>query len=260
MFHLGNKQFPSNELIVKISQDIIFHYDNLGRDVVFEYIGGEPSLFQDMSFVAQRLHNHPINILIKTNGSASLDWWRSVRRYLAHVVISVHREYCDIDHIHEVIDFLKNENGNPINLQVLVPVTHAEDSWSWGIKTVNDLRKRFGLGNLQMLYSNFGRGSSMYMPYSEQQWKSYKEIEGIQEKPVSDDGLTKTLPEFRGKTCYAGVDTLVIDSDGDIWRGWCNQGGKIGNIRFEDIRWPDTAITCDKDYCHNGFDQQARKL
>jgi MoaA/NifB/PqqE/SkfB family radical SAM enzyme len=260
MFHLGNKPFPSEELIVKISQDIIFHYDNLGRDVVFEYIGGEPSLFENMSFVARRLHNHPVNILIKTNGSASLDWWKSARRYLSHVIISVHREHCDIEHLYEVIRFLKNDNGDPIHLEILVPITHAEDSWAWGIETVRDLRKKFGLGNLQMLYSNFGRGSNMYMPYSDQQWKIYKEMQGIQEQPTSENKLSKPLPEFRGKSCYAGIDTMVIDSDGNIWRGWCKQDGKIGSIYDEEVIWPIKTIICNKDYCHNGFDQQARKI
>ena len=259
MFHMGDKPFPSDELVLEVCQDLIAHYDELGRDIVFEYIGGEPTLLESLPYVGERLHNHPIDMVLKTNGSASMEWWQRARRYLSKVVISVHREHCDLKHIYKVIEYLQEDTLTPIDLKVLVPVTHTDESWDWGVATLKDIRRRFHLGKLQMMYSNFGRGSNMYFPYSQKKWDQYISLGGKQPVPSVDDGLTRLPPSYTGKTCYAGIETIAIDSDGNIWRGWCNQGGKIGNIFEMPIFWPKEPIICKKDFCTNGFDHQARK-
>ena len=131
------------------------------------------------SQVGQRLHNFPTNICLRTNGSASSEWWAKSRMYLSEVVITVHREFADIDHIKRVIKLLKEDNDiHAIKLDVLFPVTIKEDSWEWGMKYVKQFRKRFGVGNIQLLYSNFGRGSDMHLPYKEHQWEDYHRLMG----------------------------------------------------------------------------------
>jgi MoaA/NifB/PqqE/SkfB family radical SAM enzyme len=277
MFRKGNLNFPTDEVVLEICQDIIAHYDDLGRDVVFEFIGGEPTLVDKIPYISERLHNHPASIVLKTNGSASLDWWRAARKYIGSVIITVHREFCDLNHIYNVIDLLKNDkNHYDLDVQVLVAVTNARESWDWGVKTLKSIREKFDLGNLQMLYSDFGMGSKMYMPYTPEQWIEYKELGGSQPIPnldppgvkntevANDENLQpiklfRPTNSFKGYTCYAGIDTLVIDYQGNVSRGWCFEGGIIGNINNLPISWPTTTIVCNKELCGNGFDQQALK-
>lgn len=271
MFRLGDKAFPTPEKILEVTKDIIFHYDELGRDVVFEFIGGEPTLLDKLPNISQSLHNHPVNISIRTNGSASIDWWRKMRKYVSRVVISVHREFCDVDHIMDLVNFLKNDpNGHEIKIKVLVPVTHKEDHFSWGKDVVKRLQHNFGVGEIQFLYSNFGRGSSQYLPYTPQQWKQADEIsrgqidqEKLESIPVSQQTFKKAMIKqdynFHGYTCFSGIETIVINHEGDAWRGWCRQGGKIGNIFNDQISWPVDPIICGLQNCSNGFDRRSRK-
>lgn len=259
-FYDGSNSFPDKEKILSICQDIIFHYDELNHDVVFEFIGGEPTLLDKLPNLGQRLHNHPVNIIIKTNGSASLDWWKSMRKNLSGVVISIHREFCDLNHIINVIDLLKNnEDYNYINVEVLIPVTNRSESWNWGVNTLKLIRKKFNIGNLQLLYSNFGTGSNQFLPYNENQINEYKSL-CEQPTPINSYSISRKVPIFFNKECYAGIDTLIIDHIGDIYRGWCRQGGLIGNINDEKIKFPQSSIICKKELCGNGFDQQARKI
>lgn len=262
IFHKGDNPFPSEELIAEVCKDIVYHYDDLGRDVVFEFIGGEPTLSGDIKEIGKRLHNHPTNIVLKTNGSADIQWWKDAKKYLTNVVISVHKEFCDLDHIDEVIRFLlDNENSNPINVEVLIPTRHDEHHWNWAIDALNHYRTRFNLGNLQMLYSNFARGSNIFYPYTGDQWKQYHESKGNPPPPPKDDSpvVYRDQTGFKGYSCYAGIDTVTIDQEGRIWRGWCNQGGVIGSIYELPIEWPTDPIICQKDICGNGFDHQAKK-
>jgi MoaA/NifB/PqqE/SkfB family radical SAM enzyme len=260
IFRKGDKAFPDDDLVLEVCQTIIAHYDELNRDVVFEFIGGEPSLIEKIPYIGERLHNHPVSIVLKTNGSASLEWWKDARRYLGSVVITMHREFCDENHIYNVIDLLKNDPSNyELDLKLLIAVTNHQESWDWGLKNLKRFRNAFEVGELQLLYSNFGSGSNMYLPYSERQWAQYVELGGYQPKPVTDDKLFRPVPGYKNFKCHAGIETLVIDSTGKIYRGWCLEGGEIGNIYNLPITLPTEPIICSKEICGNGFDQQALK-
>lgn len=262
MFRAGNLDKVSTEVLLETCKDIVYHYDDLGRDVVFEFLGGEPTLQDRIPEIGKRLSNFPTNIILRTNGSAPIEWWKEARAHLGGVIISVHREFADINHIEQVIEFLRNDNyGYPMdNIQVLFPVTHRDESFDWGISQVKRFKEKYGIGNLQMLYSDFGRGSSMYMPYKPEQWDQYNNLNNY--KPNSEDkerGLKRYQPIFTGQRCYAGVETLTIDADGNVWRGWCRQGNILGNIFEASVQWPKDPIICGKEFCHNGFDRTAKK-
>ena len=260
MFRMGDKSKLTNDILLEICKDIMYHYDDLGRDVVFEFLGGEPTLHDRIPEIGKRLSNFPTSIILKTNGSASLEWWQKARSVIGGAVISVHREFADIDHIKNVVEYLQDpEKGYPIPLEVLFPVTHRPESFNWGITQLKKFQNQFGVGKLQMLYSDFGRGSSMYMPYTDDQWEKYYELDPYAKPSEKPDGLYRYQPIFTGQRCYAGIDTLTIDSDGNVRRGWCRQGGVLGNIYDGSVSWPKDSIICQKEFCHNGFDRTARK-
>lgn len=262
IFRMGNRQFPSEEIITEVCKDLVYHFNEQGRDVVFHFIGGEPTLSKGINNSVRRLSNHPVDMVLRTNGSASLEWWAEARGNLSDVVISVHKEFADIEHIYRVIDLLQDDTlGHPVNVKVLIPTTHNEQHWQWAIKTLSRFRKRYGLGEIQLLYTNFAKGSNQFFPYSGEQWRQYHETkEQLPPPPTSDDIVVyREQPVFRGHRCWAGIDTLVIDHYGKVWRGWCYQGDAIGSIYELPIVWPKEPIICNKEICANGFDQQARK-
>ena len=130
-FYKGDKPFPSEELIAEVCKDIVYHFDDLGRDVVFEFIGGEPTLGGDIKEIGKRLHNHPTNIVLKTNGSADLEWWKESKKYLTDVVISVHKEFCDLDHIDAVVSLLReDQETHPINVEILYRQFIYRSNWA----------------------------------------------------------------------------------------------------------------------------------
>lgn len=260
IFKRGDRAFVSNDLLIEVCKDITYHYDDLGRDVIFEFMGGEPTLMDSIPELGNRLSNFPTNLILYTNGSAPLEWWQKTRRYLTGVTITIHKNFSDIPHIRTVIEYLQGDDSfHPIDVKVLIAVTHQEDHWAWGMTNLRKFRKRFGIGDIQLLYSNFGRGSNMYFPYSEKQWLEYNRLYEIEHLAKPGASPIIEYESFKGYTCYAGIDTLTIDSYGNVFRGWCNQGGKIGNIHEMPIEWPKEPVVCSKETCMNGFDRVARK-
>lgn len=254
IFKRGDRPIISNELLSDVCKEIFYHYDELGRNVLFEFMGGEPTLISSIPEIGKRLHNYPTNIVLRTNGSADLNWWRQSRQFLTTVVISVHKEFADLAHINNVVEYLKSDNDyHPIELQVLFPVTHTEESWEWGMSNLKKFRKRYQVGDLQVLYSNYGRGSNMYLPYKKYQWEQYNKLYNIIPEPAESQIIK--YESFLGYKCYSGIDTLTIDTYGNISRNWCNQEGFIGNIYNMPVSWPTEPIVCKKNYCNNGFDR-----
>ena len=63
-----------------------------------------------------------------------------------------------------------------------------------------------------------------------------------------------------GWDCYAGVEQLIVDLDGSIYRGWCKVGGRIGNIYDKVINFPTAPVRCNKLMCHCNFDIMSTKV
>ena len=161
MFRVGDKPFPNDDLLKEVCQDIIYHFDEQGRDVAFEFIGGEPTLASSMKDVGRKLHNHPVDIILKTNGSASIEWWTESKRYLSDVIISIHKEFCDLDHIEQVVRLLQQDKViHSVNIQILIPTNHEDRNWNWAVETRKKFQQIFGLGDIQLLWLDFARGSS----------------------------------------------------------------------------------------------------
>ena len=83
---------------------------------------------------------------------------------------------------------------------------------------------------------------------------SKDEAEAIKKK-FTDAGAANWL----GWECWAGVEQLVVDTDGSIWRGWCKVGGLLGHVSDLDLALPVQPTVCDKNRCHCNFDIMSTK-
>ena len=257
IFYKSTSPIPSDELIIEVCKDIISHYDELNRDVIFEFMGGEPTLKNKIPDIGERLHNYPSNIVLKTNGSADIDWWRKSRKFLSEVVLTVHRDFADINHIKKVVALLLDEtNLHPINLKLLFAVTNRPESFTWGLENMAYFRRKYEVGELQLLYSDFGKTNKL-LPYSKIQLEQFYRS-GLE--PLEDEPNIREIVSYTGKKCYSGIDTLTIDTFGNVARNWCYQEEFIGNIYEMPIKWPTEPIICRKEFCKNWFDRNyARK-
>jgi hypothetical protein len=90
--------------------------------------------------------------------------------------------------------------------------------------------------------------------------------------------IANKLNSWKGWKCYAGVEQIVVDVDGSVWRGWCKVGellGWVDKVKIDtgfgshatatkpglpvQIDFPKDPIICDKDFCHCNFDIMSTK-
>jgi organic radical activating enzyme len=75
----------------------------------------------------------------------------------------------------------------------------------------------------------------------------------------SDLMVSNNKNQFTGWTCFAGIDTLLIDFDGLLYRGQCLNDGPIGKLGSA-IDFPNTATLCKKQWCTSNVDHTVRKV
>jgi MoaA/NifB/PqqE/SkfB family radical SAM enzyme len=65
---------------------------------------------------------------------------------------------------------------------------------------------------------------------------------------------------FKGWSCNAGLESLMINWDGDVHRATCRVGGSLGNIYTGTFNIPSQPIICDRDWCTCAADIPLTKI
>ena len=65
----------------------------------------------------------------------------------------------------------------------------------------------------------------------------------------ANDVIKLHMNKYKGWTCNAGIESLMINWDGDVHRATCRVGGSLGNIYEGNFVAPSNPVTCDRDFC-----------
>ena len=254
------------EVVTKFCDRVLKHYrGKADRPVYFEFTGGEVSHNKDFISILKYLKERDVWTGMISNGSKALTWWEKAKPYLDHACFSFHPESAKPDHFKKVIGFLNDSVTLHVNVMML-PEKFEEclELAKWVEHETENVTVA-----IQPLLKDFSDEMYSYTP--EQKKRLENQIFNIRfNKPlktyrgrmvkVFEDGSTETLsgPELIAKRenrwagwhCRAGLDELVVDFHGDIYRGWCLEGGRVGNVKMETIRFPEAPVLCQRDFCH----------
>jgi MoaA/NifB/PqqE/SkfB family radical SAM enzyme len=65
----------------------------------------------------------------------------------------------------------------------------------------------------------------------------------------ANDIIKEQRNQFEGWRCAAGIQSLMINWDGDVHRATCRVGGSLGNIYDGSFEAPEEWITCTRKWC-----------
>ena len=65
----------------------------------------------------------------------------------------------------------------------------------------------------------------------------------------SNDVIKQHLNQFKDWQCNAGLESLMINWDGEVHRATCRVGGSLGNIYQGTFVAPKDPIICTRDWC-----------
>lgn len=267
--HDGTTPWLSYGVVVDFCNKVISHYSR--KKIVFEFTGGEISMWADFIRVAKYLHEKEIDVSILSNGSRTLRWWTEAYPFLKRVHLSYHPEEANKEHFEEIVNFLHDKVSLHVNIMML------PKSFDACYKFANDLQNTYKISvTTQPLLEEL---NGPLFDYSTEQLRAISEHTSVDTKQVGYRGdMTKIYPNGENKNhscqyfisafenswhnwlCNAGIEQLVVSQDGSIFRGWCMVGDIIGNIKQDTINFPTAPVICTKYECNCNFDIMCTKV
>ena len=273
--HDGSLKWPDPSVIKNFIARVKDHYFH--KNIYFEFTGGEVTLYKHFTEICQYCNDLGIKVGLISNGSRTVRWWEENKHFFDHVCLSFHPEFADEKHFIEVVKTLNNDVRTHVNIMM------SPEKFDHCYAVANKIKN---LGNISMalqpLIHDFGDTLYDYNDFQKKIFdkqheliskhikftKSFEYYRGAM-KVVYPDGTSQVSSAHRfigskandwsGWNCYAGVEQLIVDMDGAIFRGWCKEGGAIGKINDPVINLPTDPIVCTKTMCHCNFDIMSTK-
>jgi MoaA/NifB/PqqE/SkfB family radical SAM enzyme len=84
----------------------------------------------------------------------------------------------------------------------------------------------------------------------------------IDDKEVmhSNDVIKLHMNQFKGWSCNAGLESLMINWDGEVHRATCRVGGSLGNIYKDTFTSAINPVICTRDWCTCAADIPLTKI
>ncbi len=260
--HDGAYKWPDVEVALRFCERVIAHYGSLGKRTVFKFTGGEPTLYKHLIDLLCRIKALGGRTGVNSNGSRELSWWDRAIEHLDFVVLTHHVEFTATNHFVAVANRLV-ERG----VAVHVNVTMLPERFEECVRHVSALRSQCnGISiALKPLLVNF---KDQLYPYSAEQRLMMLAPEGVpadEDVPsqgmccIYADGTSRVFEpqdfilrdenHWRSWNCNAGIESLAVRADGEVFRAVCQQQGTLGNLRDHSLSLPAASIRCTKDSC-----------
>lgn len=273
--HDGSKKWPDPNIVKSFIMKVKESHPN--KKLYFEFTGGEVTVYKHFIDICKFCTDLNIKVGLITNGSRTTRYWEENKQYFDHICISFHPEFADENHFIDVVKIIHNDVRTHVNIMM------SPEKFDFCYAIANKIKN---LGNvsmaLQPLIHDFGDTLFDYNDFQKNIFdkqhdlitkhikftKNFDYYRGAM-RMVNKDGESKISSAHRfisdktndwsGWKCYAGVEQLIVDMDGAIYRGWCKVGGSIGNINDDILNLPNDPIVCYKTMCHCNFDIMSTK-
>lgn len=277
--HDGAVQGPDLELVLKTCDEIIFQANK--EKFFFEFTGGEITYYRKFTELMLELKKREVDTGIISNGSRDLKWWAEHRHLIDHICLSFHCEQGDAEHFYKVVAYLNETVTTHVN--IMMPPDQFDTLHAFAKKLASEIQ---GISiSMQPLLENMNGkifdytkeqmkilsehnlpwcSNVLHSPNSDRVTKIYRgsllkvDPTGATVETNSAELITNAQNNWNNWQCWAGLENIVIDKDGSIYRGWCFQGGKIGSI-YSTFELPKKPVHCKANFCHCGLDIMATK-
>jgi organic radical activating enzyme len=273
--HDGSHGWYDYDSVLRFCDKIITHY--AGNTVYFEFTGGEVTLWKHFPDLCKWIKSQGHKVGFISNSSRTLRWWEDILPHADHVCLSFHPEAGDKQHFFTVAALTSQHFRTHVNLMMLPDRFDELYEFAEQLTDIPNISMA-----LQPLLINFGE---QVYPYSaEQQHRIDNQYELVSKRIQHDRHFetyrgamamiepsgkrTVIAPQkfismqqndWQGWQCHAGLENIIVDMDGKLFRGWCRVGGSIGHVLDPQLMLPTHTVTCDKARCHCNFDIMCTK-
>jgi MoaA/NifB/PqqE/SkfB family radical SAM enzyme len=225
----------------------------LGKPIRLSFTGGEPCVHPKfLELVKYCKHVGVTWISVTTNGTLPYEFYAALE--VDQIVFSIHLEF-DWKRVFNTTESVVNLTNKKIVVQIMAHHNYMDAALELRAKcllaeipsTVRRIRWTEGDHDLF--------DDMRYHP-DDLNWIKEQEatVQGncvIDDKQIihANDVIKLHLNKYKDWTCNAGIESLMINWDGDVHRATCRVGGSLGNIYEGDFVAVSDPVTCDRNFC-----------
>jgi MoaA/NifB/PqqE/SkfB family radical SAM enzyme len=225
----------------------------LGKPIRLSFTGGEPCVHPKFDELVRYCKHVGISwISVTTNGTRPYEFYASLP--VDQYVFSIHFEY-DVERILDTILKVVESTKIKVVAQIMAHHNHMLN-----VRTVRTMLMNQQVPNTvrRIRWTQGDHDLFDDMRYHPDDLIWIKEQDAtVQGNCVIDseqiihanDVIKLHLNKFKGWTCTAGLESLMINWDGEVHRATCRVGGSLGNIYESTFVVPSDPVICTRDWC-----------
>ena len=231
----------------------------LGKPIRLSFTGGEPTVHPKFSELVKYANHKNIQwVSVTTNGTLPFEFYAMLP--VDQYVFSLHLEY-DWRRVWDTVLKVSSRSNIKVIAQIMAHHNYMDAVLQLRARCLQEeipstvRRIRWTEGDHDLFDD---------MRYHPDDLKWIKEQEAtvkentvifLKEEPDmprlkhANDVIKLHLNKYKGWTCNAGIESLMINWDGDVHRATCRVGGSLGNIYEGSFVAPSEPVTCDRNFC-----------
>ena len=225
----------------------------LGKPIRLSFTGGEPCVHPKfLELVKYCKHKGVTWISVTTNGTLPYEFYAALEA--DQIVFSIHLEF-DWKRVFNTVESVVDLTNKKVIAQIMAHHDYMD--------AVLQLRARCLLAHIpntvrriRWTEGDHDLFDDMRYNANDLNWLKEQEatVEGncvIDDTKIihSNDVIKLHLNKYNGWSCMAGIESLMINWDGDVHRATCGVGGSLGNIYEDNFVAPSEPVTCDRNFC-----------
>lgn len=237
---------------IEILKTTLDKLSSIGKPLRISFTGGEPCVHPKISELFHYTRKHASWINVTTNGTRTSNWY--AKQPLDHMVFSLHFETEDWSRcLKNIID--TNELVDiPIQVNVMAHHEHMKNVKS-AVELLESSKVKYVIRRIRWTEKHDWFDDMRYNA-DDLDWILSKEATSLPNCEIdgeyyihANDIIKTHQNQFKGWQCNIGLESLMINWDGEVHRATCRVGGSLGNIYTGSFEIPKNPITCSRDWC-----------
>ncbi len=238
----------------------------IGKPIRISLTGGEPCVHPNIEDLLNYFKQKDVSwVNLTTNGTRGYSWYLNNEMYFNHLVFSLHFEE-NWTRIFDTIMKFYDSTERDFFVNVM-----AHHNYMINVKSVvkkfSDLGIKYAVRRIRWTEGDHNIFDDMRYDGVDLEWLLAQEATAepnvlIDNKDIihANDIIKTHQNNFKDWTCNAGLESLMINWDGEVYRATCRVGGSLGNIYQDTFDIPINSIVCTRDWCTCAADVPLTKI
>lgn len=249
---------------IELLKGTIDKLQTLGKPIRLSFTGGEPCVHPKFDELVRYAKHVGISwVSVTTNGTRPYEYYASLP--VDQYVFSIHLEY-DWKRVFNTVEGVVASTNKKVIAQIMAHHDHMDAVLQLRSKcllteipsTVRRIRWTEGDHDL---FDDMRYHPDHLLWIKEQDATVQGNCVIDNERIIhSNDVIKLHLNKYKDWNCSAGLESLMINWDGEVHRATCRVGGSLGNIYKDSFVAPNSPVKCTREWCTCSADIPLTKL